>query len=68
MDYQKGEIANELEILDKIDRLVLPYYDHLYRGAPYPPIGYDHSQPRVTYIGIDEFMIDTEVYVKQRIG
>ena len=36
MEYQKGEVANELEILDKVDRLVQPYYAHLFRGDPYP--------------------------------
>ena len=68
MDYQKGDIANELELLDRIDRLTQPMYAHLYRGDPYPPKGYDFSQPRVSYIGIDEFMDETEVYAKQRIG
>ena len=68
MEYQKGEVANELEILDKIDRLVQPYYAHLFRGDPYPPVGYDHSQPRVSYLGIDEFMQEAEQYAQLRIG
>ena len=68
MEYQKGEVANELEILDKVDRLVQPYYAHLFRGDQYPPAGYDHSQPRVSYLGIDEFMQEAEEYAQLRIG
>ena len=58
--------CNELELLDRIDRLVLPLYDHLQNGVPYPPVGYDHSKPRIKYAGIDKFFDKTRTYVLKR--
>ena len=57
---------NEIELLDRIDGLVLPYYNHIKYNEPYPPLDYDHSKPRVKYIGMDGYLKKTREYILTR--
>ena len=57
---------NDVDLLDLIDGLTLPLYNHYQYGDPYPPVGYDHSQPRVRYTTTEPFMKKTRVYVLDR--
>ena len=57
---------NEIELLDRIDGLVLPLYNHLKYQEPYPPVDYDHSKPRVRYIGMDGYLKRTRTHVYDR--
>ena len=63
---QDFDNLSEQNLLDTIDGLVTPMYNHLKRGAPYAPEGYDHSQPRVQYTGIETYLPDAKKYAFTR--
>ena len=60
------DTPNEIQLLDMIDGLTLPLYNHYKYGEPYPPVGYDHSKPRVRYVTTDGYMEKTREYVLKR--
>ena len=63
---QDYDNLTEQQLLDTIDGLVTPMYNHLKRGAPYPPEGYDFSQPRVRYTGLEDYIPDAKKYAIER--
>ena len=56
----------DTDLLDLIDGIVLPAYNHVHYGDPYPPAGYDKTQPRIRYTTIEPFLQKTRTYVLDR--
>ena len=57
---------NDVELLDRIDGVVLPYYNHHKYGDQYPPAGYDFSKPRIPCDTTPAYMEKTRKYVLKR--
>ena len=63
---QDYDNVTEQQLLDTIDGLVTPFYNHLKRGAPYPPEGYDPEKHELKKTGIEDHMKEAEKYVFER--